>query len=310
MVTQTRRRRGFSLIELIVVIAVLGLLMSLGFAAIRYGRTASKASACLNNLREISTALNLYYNDHRVYPPEDLRTHLAPYLGDDSRVFICPSDPDPQGDSYSRHYVCRTDEGTCNYVCACPLHLDEARAVTLFTSSSTQLLEVQAVHWNGQPVVPATEVGGGALTFSDGSHVTIPTGMVIELVQSFRMRDGSLYSLIRVGVNETGTLDIEVTPGSRFEVITPAAIAGVQGTRFKVTTFIDGSVCCVKVDVSEGVVKVKDRWSKGDERRLTPGESKSVKIHRKKMRQLLKRKWKKRRKHLSDDYLYEDDDDD
>ena len=43
-------RRGFSLIEVLVVIAILAALVSMAYSALRSGRTISKQAICLNNL--------------------------------------------------------------------------------------------------------------------------------------------------------------------------------------------------------------------------------------------------------------------
>lgn len=302
------RRRGFSLIELLVVSAIIGILASMGSMALHRSATASTETVCLNNLTEIALALNLYRNNHGAYPCEDLPTHLAAYVGAGSGVFICPLDRDPRGDSYSPYYVCRSERAAEDYFVGCPRHAGRSSTVALFTSASAQVLRTKTILWNGQPVQPGIKVGSGVLSFSDGSRVTIPAGMVIEPVQSFAQRDGRLYSIIRADINETGTLDIQVTPGSRFEVVTPSAIAGVRGTRFTVTTYIVEHNYCVSVGVSEGAVEVRDRWKRNSEKKIRAGESRKVELDRGKMAKLLKSRWKKRRKHRVDDYLYEPND--
>ncbi|MFW6107118.1 MAG: FecR domain-containing protein [bacterium] len=303
------RTAGFSLVELIVVLMVIGIAATMAYSALSRSREVSKETLCLNNLKQIAVALNLYYNDHKAYPPENLSESLEQYVGGDAEVFICPSDFDPQGDSYSRFYVARTDQSSQDYVCACPRHVDEGSTVTLFSSASAQVLEMEPVYWNGQRVEAGTSVGSGVLTFGDRSSVTVPADMMVRLVQSFRLHDGRFYSVIAVDVNETGTLDIEVTPGSRFEVVTPGAIAGVQGTKFKVTTYVDGDDFCTKVEVTEGKVAVKPRWTEEKQRAVKPGQVKRNKLHRAKMCRVLRRLWDRRRVEFNDDWRYEGDSD-
>lgn len=300
-------KEGFSLIELLVVIAILAALVSMAYSALRSGRTMSKQAICLNNLKQIAVALNLYYNDHHAYPPEDLPGHLGRYVGENPRLYICPNDTTGSGDSYSLFYVPRPDDNAQDYVCACPRHVAETKCITLLSSSSAQLLERRPVHWNGQLVPPGTSVGTGMMSFADGSTVTIPDGMVVRLVQSFRLHDGRYYSVVAVDINETGTLDLEVTPGSRFEVVTPSAIAGVQGTRFKVTTHIESDEFSVNVEVTEGKVEVKSRWRKEPPQLVKAGKQKSVKLQRGKIARILRKWWERRRKHLPDDWLYDPD---
>ena len=62
-------RRGFSLIELMVVTAVSGVLMSLALPAIQQAREASRAAACRNNLKQIGLALHNYESAHGRFPP-------------------------------------------------------------------------------------------------------------------------------------------------------------------------------------------------------------------------------------------------
>lgn len=64
-----RRIRGFSLIELIVVIGVLGLLIALILPAIQQTREAARDTQCMSNLRQIGVALHSYHDTHRLLPP-------------------------------------------------------------------------------------------------------------------------------------------------------------------------------------------------------------------------------------------------
>ncbi|MEK6703553.1 MAG: type II secretion system protein [Planctomycetota bacterium] len=58
-------RRAFTLIELLIVIAIIALLVGILLPALAHARKASKAVACSANLRSIGQGLVLYSNDHR-----------------------------------------------------------------------------------------------------------------------------------------------------------------------------------------------------------------------------------------------------
>ena len=62
--TTRRTHAAFTLIELIVVIAIIGLLCSLLFPALGRSRATAKTVYCMNNLRQVYVASALYANDN------------------------------------------------------------------------------------------------------------------------------------------------------------------------------------------------------------------------------------------------------
>lgn len=62
-------RRGMTLVELLVVIAVIGILVALLLPAVQAARESSRRSMCLNNLRQIGLATLNYEGNHKKFPP-------------------------------------------------------------------------------------------------------------------------------------------------------------------------------------------------------------------------------------------------
>lgn len=61
-------KRGFTLIELLVVVALIGVLTTLVMANLTAGRERSRDAQRKSDIRSLSTALRLYYNDYGTYP--------------------------------------------------------------------------------------------------------------------------------------------------------------------------------------------------------------------------------------------------
>jgi general secretion pathway protein G len=63
-----RNNKGFTLIELLVVIAIIGLLSTLAVIALNSARAKSRDSKRVSDVKQIQTALELYYADNNGYP--------------------------------------------------------------------------------------------------------------------------------------------------------------------------------------------------------------------------------------------------
>ena len=276
--------RGFTLIEILVTVGIIAILASIGVVTIGKVRGANSQTTCISNLRMLSQGLQSYYNDYMTFPedgyPEDgddmypLSTELANYIKDKS-TFICPEDSNTTSTgnfaSYDPYYVARKGSYDSNELAlGCPRHRGAKNSTTAFSTGSTEITSVGAVTVSGQEIPPDGTTAqrtissvNDKMTFADNSTVTVTNASGGSygcfLVQSVRLSDGTLYSIVKV--QDSGTIDVQVTTGSKFEVVTPSAIVGVRGTEFTVATSDNGSEIGYQTVVTQtaGIVVVTDR---------------------------------------------------
>jgi type II secretion system protein G len=61
-------KKGFTLLELLVVISIIGLLSSVVLASVNSARENARDTKRISDLREVRTALEMYYTDNGFYP--------------------------------------------------------------------------------------------------------------------------------------------------------------------------------------------------------------------------------------------------
>src|SRR5688572_32742483 len=64
-----RTRPGFTLVELLVVVAVIGVLVALLMPAVQMARESARRVSCTNNMRQIGLGLDYFHDTNGVLPP-------------------------------------------------------------------------------------------------------------------------------------------------------------------------------------------------------------------------------------------------
>jgi prepilin-type N-terminal cleavage/methylation domain-containing protein len=91
-------RKGFSLLEVLVCIAIIAVLASVLFPVIGQTKNRAKETVCVSNMRQVFIAMQLYREDMGEYPSSYERPELLSYLG--GKKLICPMNRDVQSVSY------------------------------------------------------------------------------------------------------------------------------------------------------------------------------------------------------------------
>jgi general secretion pathway protein G len=82
MKIETSRNAGFTLVEIMIVVAIIGLLCAIALPNFIRARTTSQTNACINNLRQIDAAIQQYAMENDLGSGASVSlTELSPYLG-------------------------------------------------------------------------------------------------------------------------------------------------------------------------------------------------------------------------------------
>jgi prepilin-type N-terminal cleavage/methylation domain-containing protein len=93
--SKSMNRKGFTLIELLVVIAIIGLLSTLSVLALNSARARSRDAKRITDIKQIQTALEMYYNDAGQYPSAAIFELGSIGTGSNTYMTKIPTAPTP-----------------------------------------------------------------------------------------------------------------------------------------------------------------------------------------------------------------------
>lgn len=284
----TRKRRAFTLLQIVVVVSVVAILSAILMPAFTRSRAAARRAQCDSRLKTITLALDAFRAEHDKYPLSLEELETEGYIKD-TEVMSCPDDPRPKAEQgYKDYYVVRAARDEANLpIVVCPFHEEygygaqgyKGQFTTQHSTKPARIVNARntTVQRPGKSAIAAAAgmalqggdrivVGSGLFTggllgtglldsgeaileFADGTRATLRGGTDLMILQSFTMGgNGPLYTLVK---QRTGKATYEINHGSRFDVGTPTATAGARGTKFTVTIAEDGGT---ELYVTEGKV--------------------------------------------------------
>jgi len=108
------RKGGFTLVEIMIVVAIIGLLCAIVLPNFMKARATSQQNACINNLRQINSAVQQWAMETGQAAgsaPPSMTTDLTPYIQLNSNSSIPPC---PASGTYTIYNISNVPQVTCS----------------------------------------------------------------------------------------------------------------------------------------------------------------------------------------------------
>ncbi len=278
------RKHAFTLIELLIVVAIVAILAAILFPVFTRAKAQAQASVCLNNFKQVAMSTMLYMGDYDDRYALSRYTHrldatsaddktwvqlILPY-GREFRIYKCPSDYTlgiatqavfdedlVPGDTYSRYYRAskRTNVGY-NYLYLSPL-IQTDIFISPLSRTQTEINDLTNMVMFGDSVHRVTPAG---LPEGGGSYLIVPPcrfsnqdGMVTDTFKLPDVPNSALY------VGDQSWQPIP-DPGSEYEPRPSGGLWPWHSNRLTVL-YTDGHARRIALDRAATGCDVQPGWS-------------------------------------------------
>lgn len=219
---RTRVQRAFTLIELLTVIAIIGILAGIILPAVQKAREKGRQAHCKNNLHEFSLAVEMYRNDHdRRMPP--WLSALHPQYMSRQESYLCMSDSthgfDGSRPAEMPDQFAETDDNIGrNGITACSYMYEFSAARCGWYYSSPSYLNTAPNDSDNNGEYSWGEVKLSQMNFGDGYHGEPYDPTTLPMIRCFWHQHERYFEVMDNGTNASQGLTLNAAyAGNIFE---------------------------------------------------------------------------------------------